>query len=66
MFRGLRVHTPAPLTPDGQHAARQINEVFVVSLTPAERRRGQASPSLEPGATARSEATLGAATTTTN
>jgi hypothetical protein len=66
MFRGLHVHTPAPLTPDGQRAACQINEMFVVLLTPAERRGGQASLSLEPGATARSEATLGAATTTAN
>jgi hypothetical protein len=66
MFRGLRVHTPTPLTPDGQHAACQINETFAVSLTPAERRGGQASPSLESGTIARSEATLGAATTTTN
>jgi hypothetical protein len=66
MFRGLHVHTPAPLTPDGQRAARQIDEMFVVLLTPAERRGGQASLSLEPGATARSEATLGAATTTAN
>jgi hypothetical protein len=66
MFRGLRVHTPAPLTPDSQRAACQINETFVVSLTPAERRGGQASPGLESGAATRPEATLGAATTTTN
>jgi hypothetical protein len=37
MFRQLRVHTPAPLTPDGQRAANQANEMFVVSLSPAER-----------------------------
>jgi hypothetical protein len=37
MFRGLRIHTPAPLTPDSQHAACQINEMFAVSFTPAER-----------------------------
>jgi hypothetical protein len=66
MFRGLRVHTPTPLTPNSQHATRQINEMFVVSLTPAERRGGQASLSLEPGAVDRSEATLGAVTTTTH
>jgi hypothetical protein len=66
MFRGLRVHTPTPLTPDGQHAARQINKTFAVSLTPAKRRGGQASPSLESGTIAQSEATLGAATTMTN
>jgi hypothetical protein len=64
MFRGLRVHTPAPLTPDGQRAACQNNEMFAVSFTPAERRGDQASLSLEPGAAARPEATLGAATTT--
>jgi hypothetical protein len=66
MFRGLQVHTPTPLTPDSQCAARQINEMFAVSFTPAEGRGGQASLSLEPGAAARSEATLGAATTTVN
>jgi hypothetical protein len=37
MFRQLRVHTPAPLTPDGQCAASQANETFIVSFTPAER-----------------------------
>jgi hypothetical protein len=35
MFRQLRVHTPAPLTPDGQHAAAQAAETFTISLTPA-------------------------------
>jgi hypothetical protein len=35
MFRQLRVHTPAPLTPDGQRAADQANETFTVSFTPA-------------------------------
>jgi hypothetical protein len=64
MFRGLRVHTPAPLTPDSQRAARQTNEMFAVSFTPAKRRGSQASLSLEPGAAAQPEATLGAATTT--
>jgi hypothetical protein len=64
MFRGLRVHTPAPLTPDGQCAARQNNKMFAVSFTPAERRGDQAGLSLEPGAAARPEATLGAVTTT--
>jgi hypothetical protein len=52
MFRGLRVHTPAPLTPDGQRAARQANEMFAVLFTPAERRGDQAGSSLEPGAAA--------------
>jgi hypothetical protein len=65
MFRGLRVHTPAPLTPDGQRAARQASETFAISYAPAERRGDQTSLSLEPGAADRSEATLGAATTTT-
>jgi hypothetical protein len=37
MFRQLRVHTPAPLTPDGQRAANQANETFIVSFAPAER-----------------------------
>jgi hypothetical protein len=64
MFQGLRVHTPAPLTPDGQRAANQANEMFVVSFTPAERRGSQTGSSLEPGATTGSEATLGAPSTT--
>jgi hypothetical protein len=59
MFRQLRVHTPAPLTPDGQRAAEQAAETFAISYTPAERRRGQASVSLEPGAATRSEACYG-------
>jgi hypothetical protein len=66
MFRQLRVHTPAPLTPDGQRAADQAAETFAISYTPAERRGGQASASLEPGAATRSEASLGALATTTN
>jgi hypothetical protein len=64
MFRGLCVHTPAPLTPDGQHAARQASETIIVSLTPAERRGSQAGSGLELGATAGSEVSLGAPTTT--
>jgi hypothetical protein len=63
MFRGLRIHTPAPLTPDGQCAANQANEMFTVSFTPAEGRRGQTSASLESGATTGSEATLGSPST---
>jgi hypothetical protein len=66
MFRQLRVHTPAPLTPDGQRAAEQAAETFAISYTPAERRRGQTSVSLESGTVARSEATLGAPATTAN
>jgi hypothetical protein len=37
MFRQLRVHTPAPLTPDGQRAAEQATETFAISFTPAKR-----------------------------
>jgi hypothetical protein len=66
MFRQLRVHTPAPLTPDGQRVADQANDAFVISFTPAERRGRQAGPSLESGTAARSEAALGATTTTTD
>jgi hypothetical protein len=66
MFRQLRVHTPAPLTPDGQRAADQAAEMFAVSYTPAERRRDQTSASLEQGAATRSEASLGAPATTTS
>jgi hypothetical protein len=66
MFRSLRVHTPAPLTPDGQCAASQASEMFAISFTPAERRGGEASLSLEPRAVTGSEATLGAASTTAN
>jgi hypothetical protein len=50
MFRQLRVHTPAPLTPDGQRAADQAAEMFAISFAPAERRGDQAGPELEQGA----------------
>jgi hypothetical protein len=60
MFRQLRVHTPAPLTPDGQQAANQAAEMFAVSFTPAERRGDQAGPELEQGAVTGSEAAVGA------
>jgi hypothetical protein len=66
MFRQLRVHTPAPLTPDGQRVADQANETFAISFTPAERRRRQASTGLESGTVARPEAAVGATTTTTD
>jgi hypothetical protein len=66
MFRQLQVHTPAPLTPDGQCTAEQAAETFAVSYTPAERRGGQTSAGLEPGAASRSEATLGAPSATPN
>jgi hypothetical protein len=35
MFRQLRVHTPAPLTPNSQRAADQAAKMFTISLTPA-------------------------------
>jgi hypothetical protein len=63
MFRQLRVHTPAPLTPNGQRATDQAGEMFVVSLTPAKRQGDQAGSSVEPGAATRPEATLGAMST---
>jgi hypothetical protein len=66
MFRQLRVHTPAPLTPDGQRVASQANEMFTVSFTPAERQGGQASSGMESGTTDRSTAALGATTATTH
>jgi hypothetical protein len=66
MFRGLHVHTPAPLTPDGQRAAHQASETIAVSFTPAERQGSQTGSGLELGATAGSEAPLGAPTTTTH
>jgi hypothetical protein len=66
MFCQLRVHTPAPLTPDGQRAAEQAAETFAISYTPAEGRRGQAGSGLESGTVARPEATLGAPSTATN
>jgi hypothetical protein len=64
MFRQLRVHTPAPLTPDGQRAADQAAEMFALSFTPAEGRRGQASSGVEQGATAGLEAVVGVTLTT--
>jgi hypothetical protein len=64
MFRQLRVHTPTPLTPNGQQAANQANKTFIVSFTPAKGRGHQASASLESGATSRPEMTLGASATT--
>jgi hypothetical protein len=66
MFRQLRVYTPAPLTPDGQRVADQANETFAISFTPAERRGSQTSAEVESGTTTRSEAALGATTTTTH
>jgi hypothetical protein len=66
MFRQLWVHTPAPLTPDGQRAAEQAAETFAISFTPAERRGDQASARLESGTALGSETTLGATPTTTS
>jgi hypothetical protein len=66
MFRTLRVHTPAPLTPDGQRVASQASEMFAISFTPAKRRGGEASLSVEQRTATGSEMTLGAATTTVN
>jgi hypothetical protein len=64
MFRQLRVHTPAPLTPDGQRAASQANEMFTVSFTPAERQGDQTSVGMEPGAITGLTEAMGATTTT--
>jgi hypothetical protein len=64
MFRQLRVHTPAPLTPDGQRAAQQANETFAVSFTPAERQGDQASAGLELGAATGSQEAVGVASAT--
>jgi hypothetical protein len=66
MFRQLRVHTPAPLTPDGQRVADQANEMFAISFTPAERQGSQAGTGLESGTVARSEAAVGTMVTTTH
>jgi hypothetical protein len=66
MFQQLRVHTPAPLTPNGQCAASQANETFTVSFTPAKRQRGQASSGLEPGTATGPAEAMGATATTTH
>jgi hypothetical protein len=62
MFRQLRVHTPAPLTPDGQRVASQPNEMFTVLFTPAKRRGGQTSAGMESGAAVGPAAAVGATT----
>jgi hypothetical protein len=66
MFQQLRVHTPAPLTPDGQCVADQANETFAISFTPAKGRGDQTGVSMESGAAVRSVETLGAETATTH
>jgi hypothetical protein len=64
MFRQLRVHTPAPLTPDGQRVANQANEMFIVSFAPAERRGNQAGTSVESGTAGGPTTAMGTQTTT--
>jgi hypothetical protein len=59
MFRQLRVHTPTPLTPDGQRVANQALETFALLFTPAGGRRSQAGSSLEQGAATGLEAAVG-------
>jgi hypothetical protein len=66
MFRQLRVHTPTPLTPDGQRAAQQAAEMFAMSFTPSERRGDQAGAGLEPGAVTRPQEAVGTTATTAN
>jgi hypothetical protein len=66
MFRQLRVHTPAPLTPDSQCAANQANEMFAVLFTSAKGQGNQTSVSMEPGTASRPTDALGATTTTTH
>jgi hypothetical protein len=66
MFQQLRVHTPAPLTPDGQRAASQASETFTVSFTPAERRGNQTSTGMESGTATGPTAAMGATTATTH
>jgi hypothetical protein len=63
MFRQLRVHTPTPLTPDGQRAAEQATETFAISSTPAQGRGDQASARVELGTVTRPETPLGATPT---
>jgi hypothetical protein len=64
MFRQLRVHTPAPLTPDSQRAAQQAAETFTVLFTPAERRGSQTGSGLEPGTADQSQEAVGATSAT--
>jgi hypothetical protein len=66
MFRQLRVHTPAPLTPDGQRAAEQAAETFAISLSPAQGRGNQASTRVESGTVTGPETPLGATPTTSS
>jgi hypothetical protein len=59
MFRQLRVHTPAPLTPDSQRVANQTHKMFALSLTPAAGRGSQAGSRLESGTVTRSTTAVG-------
>jgi hypothetical protein len=59
MFWQLRVHTPAPLTPDSQQAANQAAKMFTISLTPARGGGDEAGSILASGSVARSAEALG-------
>jgi hypothetical protein len=59
MFRQLRVHTPAPLTPDRQRTANQATETFTLSLTPAGRGSNEAGSVMAQGPATGSEVPLG-------
>jgi hypothetical protein len=63
MFQQLRVHTPAPLTPDGQRATDQANKTFTVSFTPAERQGDQTGVGMESGTAGGPAMSVGATTT---
>jgi hypothetical protein len=60
MFQQLRVHTPAPLTPDGQHAADQAAEMFNLSLTAARGGGNETSSILASGTATGPVETVGA------
>jgi hypothetical protein len=64
LFQQLRVHTPAPLTPDGQRVADQAGKTFTLSLTPAERGGGHAGSRLESGAASGPTTAVGTALST--
>jgi hypothetical protein len=64
MFRQLRVHTPAPLTPNGQRVADQAAEMFTLSLTTARGGGNEASSSLASGTVTGPVETVGAMPTT--
>jgi hypothetical protein len=66
MFWDLRVHTPAPLTPDGQHATEEAAEMFAVSLTPAGRGGNEAGSNVASSTVAGPQATVGAVAASLN